>query len=91
MNAGDQERELRERFSLTVVEARLLAWLVKGKSVEEAAAAIGLTQNTGRAYLKRILTKFGGALPGDLDPLLVEPPRGPKPRKDGAEAPLEID
>ena len=50
---------LRELYSLTAVEARLTGWLLRGKPVDEAAAAMGITVNTARAYLKRIYHKTG--------------------------------
>ena len=37
MRPDSNERHLRELYALTVVEARLAAWLSQGKSVEEAA------------------------------------------------------
>jgi DNA-binding CsgD family transcriptional regulator len=56
---GSIEQHLRELYVLTAGEARLAFWLLKGKSVEEAAATMGITVNTARAYLKRIYNKTG--------------------------------
>jgi DNA-binding CsgD family transcriptional regulator/PAS domain-containing protein len=53
------EHHLRELYGLTAVEARLATWLLRGKSVDEAAAAMGVTVNTARTYLKRIFNKTG--------------------------------
>jgi DNA-binding CsgD family transcriptional regulator len=53
------EQHLRELYALTAGEARLTSWLLQGKSVEEAAAAMGITINTARTRLKRIYTKTG--------------------------------
>jgi DNA-binding CsgD family transcriptional regulator len=36
-----------------------VSWLLQGKSVEEAAAAMGVTVNTARTRLKRIYNKTG--------------------------------
>ena len=59
MRLGGNERRLRELYALTAVEARLASRLSQGQSVEEAAAAMGVTVNTARAYLKRIYSKLG--------------------------------
>jgi DNA-binding CsgD family transcriptional regulator len=56
---GSHEQHLRELYALTAGEARLASWLLQGKSVEEAATAMGITVNTVRAYLKRIYDKTG--------------------------------
>jgi DNA-binding CsgD family transcriptional regulator len=53
------EQHLRELYGLTAGEARLTSWLLQGKSVEEAAAAMGITVNTARTRLKRIYNKTG--------------------------------
>jgi DNA-binding CsgD family transcriptional regulator len=53
------EQHLRELYALTAGEARLTSWLLQGKSVEEAAAAMGITINTARTRLKRIYNKTG--------------------------------
>ena len=53
------EQHLRELYALTAGEARLTSLLLEGKSVEEAAAAMGVTVNTARTRLKRIYNKTG--------------------------------
>jgi DNA-binding CsgD family transcriptional regulator len=53
------EQHLRELYALTAGEARLTSWLLQGKSVEQAAAAMGITINTARTRLKRIYNKTG--------------------------------
>jgi DNA-binding CsgD family transcriptional regulator len=53
------EQHLRELYALTAGEARLTSSLLQGKSVEEAAAAMGITINTARTRLKRIYNKTG--------------------------------
>ena len=58
LHSGNHQ-QLRELYSLTAGEARLAAWLLQGKSVEEAAAAMGITGNTARADLKRVYQKTG--------------------------------
>jgi DNA-binding CsgD family transcriptional regulator len=59
MRLEGNEKHLRELYALTPVEARLAACLLQGKSVDEAAAAMGVTINTARVYLKRIFVKTG--------------------------------
>jgi DNA-binding CsgD family transcriptional regulator len=71
MRPDSNEQHLRELYALTVVEARLAAWLSQGKSVEEAAAAMGVTVNTARAYLKRIYNKTGVRRQSELVRLLL--------------------
>jgi DNA-binding CsgD family transcriptional regulator len=71
MRPDSNEQHLRELYALTVVEARLAAWLSQGKSVEEAAAAMGVTVNTARAYLKRIYNKTGVRRQSELMRLLL--------------------
>jgi DNA-binding CsgD family transcriptional regulator len=53
------EQHLRELYALTAGEARLASLLLQGKSVEEAAAVMGITVNTARTRLKRIYNKTG--------------------------------
>jgi DNA-binding CsgD family transcriptional regulator len=53
------EQHLRELYALTAGEARLTSLLLQGKSVEEAAAAMGITVNTARTRLKQIYNKTG--------------------------------
>ena len=43
LHSTHQQQQLRELYSLTPGEARLAALLLEGKSVEEAAAAMGIT------------------------------------------------
>jgi DNA-binding CsgD family transcriptional regulator/PAS domain-containing protein len=68
---GSIEQHLRELYALTAGEARLASWLLKGKSVEEAAAAMGITVNTARAYLKRVYNKTGVRRQPELVRLLL--------------------
>jgi DNA-binding CsgD family transcriptional regulator len=78
------EQHLRELYALTAGEARLASCLLEGKSVEEAAAAIGITVNTARAYLKRIYNKTGVRRQPELMRLLL---LGlPRLRRDGRAA-----
>ena len=70
LDSSDQQH-LRELYSLTGGEARLASWLLQGKSVEQAAAAMGITVNTARAYLKRIYNKTGVRRQPELMRLLL--------------------
>jgi DNA-binding CsgD family transcriptional regulator len=65
------EQHLRELYALTAGEARLASGLLQGKSVDEAAAAMGITVNTARAYLKRIYNKTGVRRQPELVRLLL--------------------
>ena len=66
MRLDGNEQRLRELYALTAVEARLATRLSQGQSVEEAAAEMGVTVNTARAYLKRIYSKIGVRRQSDL-------------------------
>jgi DNA-binding CsgD family transcriptional regulator len=68
---GSTQQQLRELYSLTPGEARFAASLLEGKSVEEAGAAMGITLNTARAYLKRIYQKTGVRRQPELMRLLL--------------------
>jgi DNA-binding CsgD family transcriptional regulator len=68
---SSNQQQLRELYSLTAVEARLAAWLLQGKSIDEAAAAMGITVNTARAYLKRVYHKTGVRRQPELMRLLL--------------------
>jgi DNA-binding CsgD family transcriptional regulator len=68
---ASNEQHLRDLYALTPGEARLASWLLQGKSVEEAAAAMGITVNTVRAYLKRIYNKTGVRRQPELVRLLL--------------------
>jgi len=57
--ANSNEQHLRDLYALTAVEARLAARLAHGESVDTAAAEMGLSVNTARAYVKRIYHKTG--------------------------------
>jgi DNA-binding CsgD family transcriptional regulator len=68
---SSNQRHLRELYALTAGEARFASWLLQGKSVEQAAAAMGITVNTARAYLKRIYNKTGVRRQPELMRLLL--------------------
>ena len=71
LHSSNQQQQLRELYSLTAGEARFAAWLLQGKSVDEAAVAMGITVNTARAYLKRIYQKTGVRRQPELMRLLL--------------------
>jgi len=50
---------LRRLFGLTPAEARVCEQLVKGRSVQDAAADLAITIDTARAHLKKIFAKLG--------------------------------
>jgi DNA-binding CsgD family transcriptional regulator len=68
---ASNEQHLRELYALTAGEARLASCLLQGKSVDEAAATMGITVNTARAYLKRIYNKTGVRRQPELVRLLL--------------------
>jgi DNA-binding CsgD family transcriptional regulator len=68
---ASNEQHLRELYALTAGEARLASCLLQGKSVDEAAATMGITVNTARAYLKRIYNKTGVRRQPELMRLLL--------------------
>jgi len=62
--------ELQRSCGLTAAEARFALVLMTGKSVEEAAAQLGISVNTARTHLKRVLSKTGARRQGELLHLL---------------------
>jgi DNA-binding NarL/FixJ family response regulator len=73
MLASDPERDdlLDERaiarfFGLTASESRLAVALARGRSLDQAAVDQGITVESARTYLKRILQKTGTARQGEL-------------------------
>jgi DNA-binding CsgD family transcriptional regulator len=54
-----QEDSLKERFDLTLAEARLVVHLVQGSSLKSSAQALGVKYDTARTYLKSIFQKTG--------------------------------
>lgn len=92
---GDPFQNLGLLYGLTPAESRL-AWLLVGdRSLAEAADQLGITQNTARTVLKRILAKTGTKRQASLVRLLLSGPaqlrgaaratpkrvRAPKPRR----------
>ncbi|MFO1071421.1 MAG: hypothetical protein U1E17_01690 [Geminicoccaceae bacterium] len=65
---------LRELYGLTPAEARLAVALLDGRTLEEHAAAAGITRETARGYLKRVFAATGTRRQSELVLLLG---RGP--------------
>ena len=63
---------VREMFGLTPTEAGIAAALVHGKSLQEIAAANGVTFNTVRSQLKAITLKTGAKRQSDLIALILK-------------------
>lgn len=59
-------------FGLTRAEARLALQLANGLSLEQAAAELGITRNTGRAHLRAIFTKTGVSQQTQLVSLILK-------------------
>jgi DNA-binding CsgD family transcriptional regulator len=51
------ETILRETFGLTATQARLARHIATGRSLEEAAEALGLSRETSRSHLKAVFAK----------------------------------
>jgi DNA-binding CsgD family transcriptional regulator len=62
---------LRSLFDLTVAEARIATGLASGQSLAETAAANGVTIETARSYLRRVLEKTGCHRQGELVALMA--------------------
>lgn len=63
---------LQHAFGLTPAEARFALVMISGKSVGEAADHLGVTLNTARTHLKRVLSKTGARRQGELIHLLLK-------------------
>ncbi|MGE0388277.1 MAG: helix-turn-helix transcriptional regulator [Gammaproteobacteria bacterium] len=68
--AADAGR-LRELFGLSAREAALAAELARGSTLTQAAAAVGITEQTARTYSKRIFAKTGTRGQTDLVRLIL--------------------
>jgi DNA-binding CsgD family transcriptional regulator len=55
-----------KRYRLSPAEAGLAARIVGGMSLRQAAAAIGISDNTARTHLKRVFSKTGARRQSDL-------------------------
>lgn len=66
---------LRALYGLSPAEARLANELFVGRSVQEAAAALGVTVNTARSTLKRVFGKCAVGSQAELLQLLALGPR----------------
>lgn len=62
---------MRSLFDLTTAEARIATGLATGQSIAEVAAAGGLTIETARSYLRRVLEKTGCHRQGELVALMA--------------------
>jgi DNA-binding CsgD family transcriptional regulator/PAS domain-containing protein len=61
---------IRDAMSLTLAEARLAAQVAGGVGLKQAAANLGVTENTARTVLKRIFSKTGVKRQSELAALL---------------------
>ena len=62
---------LSELFSLTPAEGRFTSRLVSGQSVEEISTHIGITRETARTHLRRVLSKTNTRRQGELISLVL--------------------
>lgn len=63
---ADRHEQIAELFGLLPSEARLALALSRGMTITEAAAALGLTDETARNYSKKIYAKTGARSRADL-------------------------
>jgi DNA-binding CsgD family transcriptional regulator/PAS domain-containing protein len=63
--------ELAHRYGFTAAETSLAQSLARGMSLREAASLAGITYETSRTYLKRILQKTGTSRQAELISLLL--------------------
>jgi DNA-binding CsgD family transcriptional regulator len=68
------QQAIRRWYGLTPTEARLATTLAEGATLEQAAAAMGVTRNTIRTHLKRVFAKTGTNRQGALVRLLLTGP-----------------
>ena len=57
--SANSSEPLVDMYGLSRSEGRLLAELLRGRTLRESASALGLSWETSRTYLKRILEKTG--------------------------------
>lgn len=62
----DRQTQLADLFALTASEAKLALALCRGRSIAEAAAEIGITEQSARTYSKSIFAKTGARGQPDL-------------------------
>lgn len=72
--AVPQSEKLERRYGLTQSEARLVACLLRGSSLREAAEQTHLTYETARWYLKSVFSKTGTSRQAELVRLLLADP-----------------
>jgi DNA-binding CsgD family transcriptional regulator len=80
---SDPLGDLGQAYGLTTQEARLAALLVGDYTLAQAAEQLGITQNTARTVLKRVLAKTGTRRQASLVRLLLAGPAQIRPGKPG--------
>ncbi|MGD0913909.1 MAG: helix-turn-helix transcriptional regulator [Terracidiphilus sp.] len=65
---------LRALYGLTAAEGRVADILLQGLEIPEAANRLGITLETGRLYVKRILAKTGASRQAELVRLMISLP-----------------
>ncbi len=68
------ENLLRQMFTLTRAESKVAALIMCGKSIEDSAAELGISDSTVRNHLKRIFAKTRTRRQGELVSLLLRSP-----------------
>ncbi len=82
-SAGSErvEHYLRALHGLTEAEARLAAMLLGGRSLVDAAAALGISRNTAHSQLAMVFSKTGTSRQSELVLRLMRAPTGIAPEK----------
>jgi len=76
---------LSQLFRVTDAQARVAVLLMRGKTVEEVASQLSITQHTARNHLKRLFSKTQTKKQAELVQLLMSSPavvRTPTPKRD---------
>lgn len=73
-DAAGVEPVLQQLYGLTPAEARFARHLLEGRRVEEVCDALGVTENTARTHVRRILDKASAHGQADLLRVLVSGP-----------------
>jgi DNA-binding CsgD family transcriptional regulator len=58
--------ELADAFGITNAEAKIVGFLVEGRSITETGAILGISANTARTHLKHIFAKMQCTRQSDL-------------------------
>ena len=77
--------QVKERFQLTAREHHVVEHLVKGWTNKEIGSAMGISEQTVKSHISRIMTKIGATTRSDI---LLKVLATETDRKDGSQRPL---